>query len=234
YSPHDYGPIVYEQTWFQGEFITADDERAKEILYEECWRDNWAFIMEEGISPLLLGEWGGMTEGNHKLLELYKKYMRAMRDYIIANKYELHHTFWCINIDSADTGGLLTRDEGTPFPGGRDLKWNDNKYDNYLYPTLWKNEDGKFIGLDHKIPLGNNCVALSSSTTPSPVITPTQAPTVTPSPTPTPRVTPTPTPRVTPTPTPTVTPTPTPRVTPAPIPTVTPTPTPRVTPTPIP
>jgi hypothetical protein len=89
-----------------------------------------------------------------------------MRNYIVANQYKLHHTFWCVNIDSADTGGLLTRGEGTAFPGGRDLKWNDNKYDNYLLPTLWRNSEGKFIGLDHKIPLGKNGVALVGSSGP--------------------------------------------------------------------
>jgi endoglucanase len=162
YSPHDYGPMVYEQEWFKGDFITADDAGAQKILYEQCWRDNWAYIMENGISPLLLGEWGGMTEGADKLLDLNKKYLRAIGDYISKNKYNLHHTFWCINNDSADTGGLLTRDEGTAFPGSRDLKWNDNKYYNYLLPVLWRNSDGKFIGLDHKVPLGKNGVALGS------------------------------------------------------------------------
>lgn len=185
YSPHDYGPIVYEQEWFKGAFVTADDKEAQKILYEQCWRDNWAFIMEEGIGPLLLGEWGGITEGDHQLLELNKKYLRAIRDYIVANKYKLHHTFWCINIDSADTGGLFTRGEGTAFPGGRDLKWNDNKYDNYLLPTLWRNSEGKFIGLDHKIPLGKNGVALDadSGATSKPTVTPTLLPSLSPSPT---------------------------------------------------
>lgn len=60
---------MYEQEWFKGNFTTASDEEAKRILYEQCWRDNWAFIMEEGISPLLIGEWGGLTEGGDKLLE---------------------------------------------------------------------------------------------------------------------------------------------------------------------
>lgn len=163
YSPHDYGPIVYEQKWFQGDFPAASDKEAFDILYNQCWKDNWAYIMEDGISPLLIGEWGGITEGSHSLLDVNLKYLRCMRDYIAANKYKLHHTFWCINIDSADTGGLLTRDEGTPFPGGRDLKWNDNKYDNYLLPCLWKNASGKFIGLDHKVPLGENGVALGNT-----------------------------------------------------------------------
>jgi len=43
--------------------------------------------MEEGISPLLLGEWGGMTEGDHPLLDLNLKYLRCMRDFILENKY---------------------------------------------------------------------------------------------------------------------------------------------------
>ncbi|HOM01737.1 MAG TPA: cellulase family glycosylhydrolase [Acetivibrio sp.] len=182
YSPHDYGPLVYEQEWFKGPFVTADDKEAKRILYEECWRDNWAFIMEDGISPLLLGEWGGLTEGGDKLLDLNLKYLRSIRDYILENKFKLHHTFWCINIDSADTGGLFTRDEGTPFPGGRDLKWNDNKYDNYLYPVLWKTDDGKFIGLDHKIPLGKNGISISQLSD-NPTIKPTSNPPVTTTPT---------------------------------------------------
>lgn len=163
YSPHDYGPIVYNQSWFQGDFMEAEDDEAFQILYSECWRDNWGYIMEEGISPLLLGEWGGITEGNHSLLELNTKYLRCMQQYIINNKYSLHHTFWCINVDSADTNGLLTRDEGTPFPGSRDLKWNDNKYENYLKPALWQTEDGVFIGLDHEVPLGNNGIALGTT-----------------------------------------------------------------------
>ncbi len=183
YSPHDYGPLVYEQEWFKGDFVGANDAEAKRILYEKCWKDNWAYIMEDGISPLLIGEWGGLTEGGDKLLDLNLKYLRSMRDYIAANKYKLHHTLWCINIDSADTGGLLTRGEGTVFPGGRDLKWNDNKYDNYLYPVLWKNNDGKFIGLDHKIPLGKNGVVLGSGSAETPAPTATLSPA---SPTPTP------------------------------------------------
>ncbi|SET19069.1 cellulase family glycosylhydrolase [[Clostridium] polysaccharolyticum] len=163
YSPHDYGPIVFNQSWFQGDFESASDKEAFDIMYSQCWHDNWGYIMEDGIAPLLVGEWGGITEGNHPLLDQNQKYLRCMRDYIIQNKYSLHHTFWCINIDSADTNGLLTRDEGTPFEGGRDLKWNDYKYDNYLKPALWQTADGTFIGLDHEIPLGHNGIALGTT-----------------------------------------------------------------------
>jgi len=69
---------------------------------------------------LLLGEWGGMTEGDHPLLDLNLKYLRCMRDFILENKYKLHHTFWCINIDSADTGDCLPVMRNT-VPGGKIL-----------------------------------------------------------------------------------------------------------------
>lgn len=233
-------PLYLSRNGFKGDFVSASDKEAYDILYNECWRDNWAYIMEDGISPLLLGEWGGMIEGNHQLLDLNKKYLRCIRDFILSHKYELHHTFWCINVDSADTGGLLTRDEGTPFPGSRDLKWNDYKYDNFLYPVLWKTDDGKFIGLDHKIPLGNNGISLGEyySSEQGSEVTPTPKPSATPAPTP--EVTPFPTPSITPTPPPVITPTPipsvipTPSVTPVPTPSVTPAPTPTVTPFPTP
>ena len=30
---------------------------------EDCWYDNWAYLHEEGIAPLLIGEWGGFMDG---------------------------------------------------------------------------------------------------------------------------------------------------------------------------
>jgi len=40
YSPHDYGPLVHKQPWFYEGFN-------KETLYNDCWRDNWAYIHEK-------------------------------------------------------------------------------------------------------------------------------------------------------------------------------------------
>ena len=51
YSPHDYGPLVYDQKWFYDGFT-------KETLLEDCWYDNWFFLQDEGTAPLLMGEWG--------------------------------------------------------------------------------------------------------------------------------------------------------------------------------
>ncbi len=134
YSPHDYGPLVYKQPWFYEGFN-------KDTLYNDVWKDNWMFIHEEGIAPLLLGEWGGFMDGGDN-----EKWMIAIRDLII--EHGLHHTFWCINPNSGDTGGLLNNDWKT---------WDEEKYA-LFEPSLWKTDNGKFIGLDHQVVLGNATV----------------------------------------------------------------------------
>ena len=135
YSPHDYGPAVYQQPWFKSGYNYNS-------LYNDCWHDNWFYIQEEGIAPLLIGEWGGfMTEPN-------LTWMTHLRTFIKKNK--INHTFWCFNANSGDTGGLVKDDFVT---------WDTEKY-NFVKEVLWQ-ENGKFVGLDHEIPLGKNGITLS-------------------------------------------------------------------------
>lgn len=134
YSPHDYGPTVYEQPWFSGNYDY-------DSLMEDCWHDNWFYIYENDTAPLLIGEWGGfMSEPN-------LTWMTYMRELI--SKYHLNHTFWCFNANSGDTGGMVLDDFTT---------WDEEKY-NFVKPVLWNNGD-KFIGLDHEIALGINGISL--------------------------------------------------------------------------
>lgn len=137
YSPHDYGPLVFQQDWFYPGFD-------KNTLYNDVWKDNWMFIHEEGISPLLLGEWGGFMDGGDN-----EKWMVAIRDLIIENR--LHHTFWCINPNSGDTGGLLNNDWTT---------WDEEKY-SLFKSSLWADNSGKFVSLDHEVALGSSATGVS-------------------------------------------------------------------------
>ena len=137
YSPHDYGPLVYEQPWFEGGF-TFDS------LYKDAWYDYWLYIEEENIAPILIGEWGGFMDGGPN--EEWMTYLRQL----IAEK-NIHFTFWCYNANSGDTGGLVLDDFTT---------WDEEKY-NFVKEVLWQNEDGQFIGLDHEVPLGANGISLS-------------------------------------------------------------------------
>ncbi|MDE5564566.1 MAG: glycoside hydrolase family 5 protein, partial [Oscillospiraceae bacterium] len=131
YSPHDYGPSVYNQTWFDKDFTT-------QTLLDDYWYDTWAYINDQDIAPLLIGEWGGHMDGDKN-----QKWMELLRDYMIDN--HINHTFWCLNPNSGDTGGLLGYDFTT---------WDDDKYA-LFEPSLWKTStSGKYIGLDHVTPLG--------------------------------------------------------------------------------
>ncbi len=128
YSPHDYGPTVYQQPWFY-------DGYDYDSLYADCWHDNWLYIYEDGTAPLLIGEWGGFMKDPNLT------WMTHMRTLI--SNYHLHHTFWCFNANSGDTGGLVLDDFTT---------WDEEKYA-FVKEVLWQ-ENGKFVGLDHEIPLG--------------------------------------------------------------------------------
>ena len=133
YSPHDYGPLVYKQSWFDKDFT-------EQTLLDDVWYDSWFYLQDKNIAPLLIGEWGGFMDGGDN-----EKYLNLMSEFIAKN--HINHTFWCINPNSGDTGGLLKDDWAT---------WDDAKY-NMMKKTLWSDsKTGKFVGLDHVSPLGDN------------------------------------------------------------------------------
>lgn len=136
YSPHDYGPAVYAQPWFEGGFTY-------ESLYDDYWHEAWLYIDEEQIAPLLIGEWGGFMTGDNLTWMTYMRQLIA--------EYHLNHTFWCFNANSGDTGGLVLDDFVT---------WDTEKYE-FVREVLWQDADGSFIGLDHLVPLGSNGISLS-------------------------------------------------------------------------
>lgn len=140
YSPHDYGPSVYAQSWFNKDFTT-------QTLLDDYWYDTWAYINDQDIAPLLIGEWGGHMDGGKN-----QHWMELLRDYMIEN--HINHTFWCLNPNSGDTGGLLD----SMF-----ANWDEEKYA-LFEESLWQTSTtGKYIGLDHQHPLGVNGMGLSLS-----------------------------------------------------------------------
>ena len=130
YSPHDYGPLVFDQPWFQKTFDKAS-------LTADVWDPNWLYIHKQNIAPLLIGEWGGRLGQDPR----QDRWMTALRDTIV--EHRLHQTFWVLNPNSGDTGGLLLDDWKT---------WDEQKYA-LLKPALWQH-GGKFVSLDHQVRLG--------------------------------------------------------------------------------
>jgi endoglucanase len=102
YEAHDYGPEVNQQSWF------SDPTFPRNL--PGLWDRHWGYLQREGIAPVLVGEFGGKevdsgTEG---------AWIHALMDYIHA--HQLSYTFWCLNPNSGDTGGLLEDDWKTVNP----------------------------------------------------------------------------------------------------------------------
>ena len=147
YSPHDYGPSVYAQTWFAKDFTT-------QTLLDDYWYDTWAYINAEDIAPELIGEWGGHMDGAEN-----QKWMELLRDYMIEN--HINHTFWCLNTNSGDTGGLWKNISCGQYGGSTKIDWEEEKYA-LMEKSLWQTQEtGKYIGLDHQKALGNNGLSLN-------------------------------------------------------------------------
>ncbi len=138
YSPHDYGPSVHPQSWFKKEFN-------EQTLLDDYWYDTWAYINDKDIAPLLIGEWGGFMDGDKN-----QKWMELLRDYMIKN--HINHTFWCLNPNSGDTGGLLD----SMFQN-----WDEDKY-GLFEKSLWQTDGGTYIGLDHQTNLGQKGTNVAS------------------------------------------------------------------------
>ena len=97
YSPHEYGPGVFDQPWFAEE------------SFPENLRDRWAigfnYLVTENIAPVLIGEFGGRQTDDQSIEGIWQ---RKLVDYI--NEYDLSFAYWSWNPNSGDTGGILLDD----------------------------------------------------------------------------------------------------------------------------
>jgi aryl-phospho-beta-D-glucosidase BglC (GH1 family) len=97
YSAHDYGPEVFPQTWF-----SAPDFPGNLI---DLWDETWGYVPKEGLGGVFIGEFGiGHREsfGGKALLwiQTLMAYMGRTSSW----------TYWSLNPNSGDTGGILQDD----------------------------------------------------------------------------------------------------------------------------
>ncbi|QYK68751.1 MULTISPECIES: glycoside hydrolase family 5 protein [Paenibacillus] len=124
YSPHDYGPGVSSQPWFNDPAFPSN--------LPAIWDQTWGYISKQNIAPVLVGEFGGR---NVDLSTTEGKWQNALVDYIGANN--LYFTYWSLNPNSGDTGGLLLDDWVT---------WNRPKQDmlsRIMKPVIFVAEQAK-------------------------------------------------------------------------------------------
>ncbi|MCM3271045.1 glycoside hydrolase family 5 protein [Paenibacillus elgii] len=97
YSPHDYGPGVASQPWFSDPAFPNN--------LPGIWDAYWGYIHKNNIAPILVGEFGGRSVD---MTSAEGKWQNKLVDYIRLQK--LYWTYWCVNPNSGDTGGLLLDD----------------------------------------------------------------------------------------------------------------------------
>ena len=97
YSPHEYGPGVFPQPWF------SRPDMAKALA--ERWRTGFGYIAERGIAPILVGEFGGRRVDASSV---EGRWQRQFLDHIA--RTGASWTYWALNPNSGDTGGILAND----------------------------------------------------------------------------------------------------------------------------
>jgi endoglucanase len=94
YSPHDYGPGVYAQPWFEAPDYPSN--------LPAIWDAHWGYLAKEQLAPVVLGEFGGRSVGE----DADGIWQRALMDY--AEQNGIGWLNWSFNPNSGDTGGLLS------------------------------------------------------------------------------------------------------------------------------
>ncbi len=97
YSPHEYGPGVYNQPWFS--------EASFPKNLENRWEIGWNYIATKGIAPILIGEFGGRQVDSSSKEGIWQQ---KLVNYI--RRKDLSFAYWSWNPNSGDTGGILQDD----------------------------------------------------------------------------------------------------------------------------
>lgn len=101
YAPHDYPRSVRDVPWLQN--ATAD-------TMLQNWRNYWAWIYEEGVAPILIGETGGrMVHAEDPLyMSTLASYLSSLAAASPDGEGGMNLTWWTWGPNSWDTGGILT------------------------------------------------------------------------------------------------------------------------------
>lgn len=97
YSVHDYPNSVSPKPWF-----TAPNYPGN---LDAVWDTYWGYVQKQGIAPVWVGEFGTKLQTQQD-----KQWFSSLVNYLGTGARGFNWTFWCLNPDSGDTGGILQDD----------------------------------------------------------------------------------------------------------------------------
>ncbi|WP_377268967.1 glycoside hydrolase family 5 protein [Peterkaempfera sp. SMS 1(5)a] len=97
YSAHEYATSVFHQSWF--------DDPAFPANLPAIWDKNWGYLKKQGTAPVLVGEFGSTLTST-----LDQQWLAKLMDYMGKGTGGFDFTYWSLNPDSGDTGGILKDD----------------------------------------------------------------------------------------------------------------------------
>ena len=109
YSMHEYPASLFVQAWFTNTSYPTN--------LPSVWNSFWGYIYRSNTAPLLMGEFGSQlaSVSDQQWLTGLMNYVNGdfngdgVND-LAAGKKGLSFTYWCLNPDSGDTGGILNND----------------------------------------------------------------------------------------------------------------------------
>lgn len=96
YSPHEYGPGVYDMPYF------SDKKFPQNLIHR--WQIGFHYISSQQKAPIFVGEFGGRLANNEKEAVWLSKFIKYIHE------KNLSFAFWSWNPNSKDTGGILLDD----------------------------------------------------------------------------------------------------------------------------
>ncbi|HEV2345029.1 MAG TPA: cellulase family glycosylhydrolase [Actinocrinis sp.] len=90
YSAHDYGPTLFQQTWFNSSTTSAS--------LDAVWNKFWGYIPQQNIAPLWVGEFGtgnGATDVSDSTAGSQGQWFSSLVSYIKSNN--MSWTYWALN-----------------------------------------------------------------------------------------------------------------------------------------
>lgn len=91
YSAHDYGPNLFQQTWFNSATTSAS--------LDAVWNKFWGYIYAQSIAPLWVGEFGTLNDAadvSSSTPGSQGQWFSSLVSYIAGNKW-MGWTYWALN-----------------------------------------------------------------------------------------------------------------------------------------